>query len=217
MKYRVLIISDTVEWNGCMANVFKKNELFDVLGAFPGSDIIQTVVEHYPDVIIWKLNSTNPLPVIAEICAKSSFSRLVVVMRDPRKYDMYELIRSGIAGCLPLRLLPQEIVYAVKLIVEYGVLCLPRFGPEYDANNNSHERPSNLPFSIGCLTNREQEVLALISQGESNQEIASELFISESTVKSHLRSIFRKLGVKQRHELRASNLEKSLGKSLGKR
>jgi DNA-binding NarL/FixJ family response regulator len=208
MKYRLLIFSDTLEWSDCLANVFNKNSSFDVLGVFPVSDILQTVADYYPDIILWKLDSNNLLPVIADICAKNPFSRLVVVVRDPSEFDMYELIRSGISGCLPFRLLSQEIVYAIKLVVEYGVLCLPRFGPEYDANNTSHDVPSNVSTSIGCLTNREQDVLTLINQGESNQEIASNLFISESTVKSHLRSIFRKLGVKHRHELRTLNLVK---------
>ncbi|MDD3314235.1 MAG: hypothetical protein PHH05_01810, partial [Syntrophaceticus sp.] len=93
MKYRLLIFSDTLEWSDCLANVFNKNSSCDVLGVFPVSDILQTVADHYPDIILWKLDSNNLLPVIAEICAKNPFSRLVIVLRDPKEYDMYGLIR----------------------------------------------------------------------------------------------------------------------------
>ncbi|HHW28343.1 MAG TPA: response regulator transcription factor [Syntrophomonadaceae bacterium] len=53
---------------------------------------------------------------------------------------------------------------------------------------------------LGSLTKREQEVFTLLKKGQTNSEIASALYISESTVKSHLRSIFRKLGVNKRNE-----------------
>ncbi|NLH27587.1 MAG: response regulator transcription factor [Syntrophomonadaceae bacterium] len=80
--------------------------------------------------------------------------------------------------------------------MDAGVLCLPRFGPEYHNKINSQD-----DFSLlGTLTKREQEVFTLLRKGLTNSEIASALYISESTVKSHLRSIFRKLGIKKRNE-----------------
>ena len=58
----------------------------------------------------------------SEIKAKSPLTRLVIVLRDPGEYNMTELIRLGLHGCLPLRLLPKQIVRAVELILDAGVL-----------------------------------------------------------------------------------------------
>lgn len=93
---------------------------------------------------------------------------------------MIELIHLGLHGCLPLRLLPKQIVRAVELILDAGVLCLPRFGPEYHNKINSQDNYSLL----GSLTKREQEVFTLLRKGQTNSEIASALYISESTVGS---------------------------------
>ncbi|HHY31315.1 MAG TPA: response regulator transcription factor [Syntrophaceticus sp.] len=122
---------------------------------------------------------------------------------------MFELVRSGIKGCLPVRLLPKQIVYAVELIVDAGVLCIPRFGQEYNGKRGTTETS----LLLSSLTRRELDVLSLLGRGHTNQEIASDLYISESTVKSHLRSIFRKLGVKKRHEAQAIALQEGLSDS----
>ena len=196
MEYRLVISSNSVEWRECLAAAFMSNNIFHVLGTFPTPEIIEIASNHYPDIILWEVSSDDPLSVISKINVKSPFSRLVVVMRNPSKYDMFELVSSGIRGCLPVRLLPKQIVHAVELIVDAGVLCLPRFGTEYNDKNGS----SGVSPYLEDLTRREQEVLAQLGKGHSNEEIASTLFISKSTVKSHLRSIFRKLGVKKRNE-----------------
>ena len=205
MEYSLVISSNSMEWRECLAAAFKSSDLFHVLGAFPTSDIIKTASDHYPDVVLCEVNSDDTLPVISKIKDKSPFSRLVIVLRNPSNYNMLELVRFGIKGCLPVRLLPKQIVHAVELIVDAGVLCLPRFGPEYNGSNNSSVAP---PFQE-TLTRREQEVLASLSKGHSNEEIASTLFISKSTVKSHLRSIFRKLEVRNRNEAQALALQLS--------
>jgi len=199
MEYRLLICSDSAEWCDCLAAAFENNRRFRLLGTFATPDIVETAANQYPDVILWQVNTNDPLPVISEINIKSPFSQLVIILRDPGKYDMQGLIDSGIRGCLPVRLLPQQIVRAVELIVDAGVLCLPRFGPEY----NGRKLSADVSSTLELLTKREQDVLSMVSRGNTNQEISSALFISESTVKSHLRSIFRKLGVRKRSEAQA--------------
>ena len=203
MEYRLIIGSNSVEWRECLAVAFRSNGIFHVLGTFSTSEIIETASDHYPDVVIWEVNAADPLPVITKISVNSPFSLIVIILRNPIEYDMSELVRSGIKGCLPVRLLPKQIVHAVELIVDAGVLCLPRFGPEYNGKSGS----SDIQNYLKSLTKREQDVLALLNKGHSNQEIASALFISTSTVKSHMRSIFRKLEVRNRNEAQALTMQ----------
>lgn len=198
MMYRILIVSDSVEWCESLNTGFKLNGSFHVLGILSTPELIDSGVSLYPDVVLWEVND-DPLPVISEIKTKSPFSRLVIILREPGQYNMVELVNSGIHGVLPARLLPKQIASAVELILDAGVLCLPRFGPEY--NINVHSQGDCLLFDT--LTRREQEVYTLLKKGQTNSEIATALYISESTVKSHLRSIFRKLGVHRRNEVLA--------------
>ncbi len=197
MEYFLLISSNSEEWRHCLAAAFGRNNAFHVMTTVSSLQIVEIVAEQFPDIIIWEIDSENPLPIASELSRKSPFSRLVIVMRDPSKFDMHELVRAGIKGCLPFRLLPKQIVNAVDLILDAGILCLPRFGPEYSGTSSVLRGRKN---SLKNLTSREQEVLTELCKGHSNQEIAATLFISESTVKSHLRSIFRKLGVRKRNE-----------------
>jgi DNA-binding NarL/FixJ family response regulator len=199
MEYRLLISSNSAEWRDCLAAAFESHSKFRLLGTFSTPGIVEAAANQYPDIILWEVNEGDPLPVISEINVKSPLSRLVIVLRDPGKYDMQGLVDSGIRGCLPVRLLPQQIVRAVELIVDAGVLCLPRFGPEY----NGRKDTVDISSVMGLLTKREQDVLSMLGKGNTNQEISSALYISESTVKSHLRSIFRKLGVRKRSEAQA--------------
>lgn len=196
-KYRILIGGNPQQWCDCLATAFNQEKNFDVLACIPSRELVETAARLYPDVVLWKVDSRNILEGISEIRAKTPFSLLVIMVRDPGEHNLLELVEAGVRGCLPLRLLPGQIVNAVELIVVAGMLCLPRFGPEFFDNHNNFTSGHTL---LETLTKREREVLALLGKDLSNQAIASSLYLSESTVKSHLRSIFRKLGVRKRHE-----------------
>ena len=99
-------------------------------------------------------------------------------------------------GCLPARLFPMQIIRIVELVVEGGIVCIPRIGPNFFCtDSNARTGPK-----LNLLTGREREVLSKLEKSYSNQEIAASLCISESTVKTHLRNIFKKLEVHNRTE-----------------
>lgn len=211
--YRILISGDPPEWCNCLTAAFKqKNIHFEVVGCVPSAELVGTAARLYPDVVLWKVNGGNPVQELTQLREKAPFSLTVMMMRDPGEYDLMELLRKGVRGCLPLRLLPGQIVNAVELIVVAGVLCLPRFGPEFFHNTAGNNRSGSV---LDKLTAREREVLGLLLRGFPNKAIASTLYLSESTVKSHLRSIFRKLGVRKRHEAQAVALQNGLIDSAG--
>lgn len=194
--YRILISGNPAEWCDCLVAAFKRNKSFEVVGCVPFPELVGTAGTLYPDVVLWKVNDGNPIKELCELKDKSPFSLTVTMVRDPGEYDLLELVKAGVKGCLPLRLLPMQIVNAVELIVAAGMLCLPRLSPGFNHCSNSARRYSLLD----TLTEREREVLKLLDKDLSNKDIAAALYLSESTVKSHLRSIFRKLGVRKRRD-----------------
>lgn len=107
--------------------------------------------------------------------------------------QMLETINLGAAGYIPKHLSGAAMISALKL-----VLSGERFLPSMLLTPDQQDQPANTGPVTGRLTPREREVLSLLREGLPNKVIANRLNLSEVTVKSHLFSIFRKLGVQNR-------------------
>lgn len=201
-EYRVVICGGSPSWRAGLAAALAGNIVFEVAESVDSSELLDAAERIYPEVVLWKPDGEDPAQVLQELRQKCPFTLPVLMVQDPAKVDLMGLVRAGVRGCIPLRLLPRQIIQALDLIVMAGMLCLPRLGPEFfDGSQNAGGNTL-----LKTLTKREHEVLTLLCRNLSNQEIAQTLFLSESTVKTHLRSIFRKLGVKNRSEALALNL-----------
>jgi DNA-binding NarL/FixJ family response regulator len=112
---------------------------------------------------------------------------------------VYEALRAGASGFLLKRTPATELVNAIRVVAAGEALLAPsvtrRLLDEF-ARRPQADRPS--PEALDDLTAREREVLGLVAQGMSNREIADHLFVSEGTVKTHIKRIFFKLGLRDR-------------------
>jgi len=205
-EYKVLIGSRSPELFKRLAAAFAENPLFDVGVYVPPAEVIDYAVRFHPDVVLWKVENEDPLGFLAELKRRCPLALPVFLVQNPQKLDLRSLVDAGLRGCLPLRLPPRQLVQAVELIVKSGILCLPRPDPEKPHDPGGGSEPA-LPYS---LTEREIEILALIRQKCPNQEIGRRLFMSESTVKTHLRTIFRKLGVRNRTQAVITAIRRNL-------
>ncbi|MGB9791430.1 MAG: helix-turn-helix domain-containing protein [Thermacetogeniaceae bacterium] len=197
-EYRVVIGGGSAAWRTGLAAAFAGSIIFDVVESVDSSEVLEAAVRSYPEVVLWKPDPQEDLvSLLRELKQRCPFTLPVLMVQDPRMFDLMELLRAGLRGCLPLRLLPRQIIQALELIAVAGILCIPRLGTEFFEGRESDPEVNAL---LKSLTKREYEVLTLLCKNLSNQEIAQALFLSESTVKSHLRSIFRKLGVRNRSE-----------------
>lgn len=173
---------------------FKNRRYGEVIGDEDSIRLITAASLLYPDVILWKPSTEIINDTICELIECCPLTLPIVIVENPNHYDIYELLRIGVRGCLPARLLPAQIASAVDLIVMGGVVCLPRIQRELAKCTTPDQELCN------HLTLRELQILSLVSKQASNQEIADELFLSVSTVKTHLRNIYRKLEVRNRNE-----------------
>lgn len=193
--FSVLVSGHSKEWRENLVAAFKQNG-FEKVVSDDETDLMQLVRKIYPDVVLRRVdNQSEPIEMVKELKSLSPFTIAIIIVDNPEYYDIQGLISYGVMGCLPIRLRPRQIVMAVELIVSAGILCLPRLSPRVF----EHYQESSKDI-LHLLTAREKEILYMLGKNSSNQEMADELYLSISTVKTHLRSIFRKLGLRSRRE-----------------
>lgn len=196
-QMRVLFSSDNLLYHQSLSVAFDGNQAFKVLGNVSLDQLIERATQLQPDIIIWKPESADCIPILSELRSCCPSSCPVIISDNPDKIDLATAIHHGVRACLPVRLLPAQIVAAVELSIGAGLMCLPRQSSKSSLVNASAQHEEEF---MAELSNREREIVALLVKGHSNAEMASELFLSESTVKTHLRNTFKKLQVHNRAE-----------------
>jgi len=197
-EFRIFLSGFLPHWCESLKAAFAENPAFEVTGTWSPAELLEAATRVYPEVVLWKIETEEVIAVIAELGGKCPHTIQVVIVNNPEQVDMPELLRLGIWGILPKRLLPRQVVQATELIVRAGLLLIPRLGPQSATMLRGAKQAK-----LHLLTDKEREVLYLLAEKRSNAEIAHRLHIAESTVKSHLKSIFRKLGVRNRDEAKA--------------
>jgi DNA-binding NarL/FixJ family response regulator len=199
-QFRVLLCSSIPLYFNSLAVAFNEKSIFRVIENIEYDQLIDACVRIQPDVVVIKINDQESLTLLTDLKSNCPMLMQVAILDDPSRFNIMDFINCGVHGCLPMRLLPRQIVNAVELIVVCGLLCLPRVNPRSIINYGGIGVLNKNLETVGTLTTREREILDLMCHSFSNQEIAESLCISESTVKTHLRNVFRKLQVRNRSE-----------------
>ena len=169
-----------------------------------------------PDVIVLdvRLPDRQGIEICGELRALSPHSRILVCSGLSEGSALMEAARAGADGFVPKEGPNAEIVDAVRRVAEGAAVV----GADSAAAIFRHARTSpNETSKLARLSDREREVLGLLTLGLTNREIASRLFISEKTVRNHVSSLLRKLELRHRTEaaLFAAPLRSELGLTDG--
>jgi DNA-binding NarL/FixJ family response regulator len=163
-----------------------------------GTEAVALVSEHQPDVLLLDIRMPNMDGIEATrriVSLGSSTSILILTTFDLDEY-VHDAIRGGASGFLLKDVRPNELVDAIRVLASGNALLAPTALTQLLTHFET--RPSAPPQLERLLTERETEILRLIANGRSNAELASTLVLSEATVKSHVSSVLRKLGVRDR-------------------
>ena len=191
-KIRVLIADDHVTvLEGLAAIIGRQPDMMVVAEAADGQEAVDLWTEHHPDVTLLDLRmpTLDGVGVIENIRKQDASARVIVLTTYDSDTEILRAIKAGTKAYLLKDARREELLDCIRR-VNRGETCIPASLAEKLAAGLSSE----------SLTGRELNVLELLAQGKSNKEIGVSLYISETTVKSHLRSIFRKLNVLSRTE-----------------
>lgn len=169
------------------------------------TDALAIAVRDQPDIILLDLdlNGVSGLDLLPELLATASGARVIVLtaVHDPE--EQYNAVRLGAVGVIHKEKAAEIVIKAIEK-VHAGEVWLNRAMMSHvlaEMSQPTTKKSDTAAAKIALLTGREREVIALVGEGLKNKQIAARLFISETTVRHHLTSVFDKLDVCDRLEL----------------
>ncbi|MDO5054724.1 MAG: response regulator [Pasteurella oralis] len=193
-KTKVLIIDDHPLMRRGIKQLMELEDDFEVVAdAGSGSEGITLALQTQPDLIILDLNmkGLSGLDTLKALRAEGVDARILILTVSDLKSDIFTLIDAGADGYLLKDTEPDALLSQIKRIAQ-GEIILS------DSIKDALLERQTATDPMYSLTDREMDVLRLIATGLSNKQIAGQLFISEETVKVHIRNLLRKLNVHSR-------------------
>jgi DNA-binding NarL/FixJ family response regulator len=204
-KIRVLLADDHSLFREGLANILSAQPDFEVVGeAGDGLEVLVKARELVPDLIVMDITMPGCDGVEATRRIKAELAAVTIVMLTVRDEDenLFEAIKSGAQGYLLKSIRSRDLVNLLRGAVQGEAAITPTLGGRMLEEFRRLSQRPHLPDEdeFVALTQREQEVLALVAEGFSDKEIGDALSISVHTVKSHMRNILAKLHLSHRHE-----------------
>jgi DNA-binding NarL/FixJ family response regulator len=204
---RAMIVDDHALFRRGLEMVLEEEQDIELVGqASDGAEAVEKAAESLPDVVLMDIRMPRSSGIEACRAMKEAApsAKIVILTISDEEEDLFEAIRAGASGYLLKDIPLDEVADAVRAVHGGQSLINPSMAgkllTEFAtlARRDDGERAQEVPAPR--LTEREMQVLKLVARGMNNRDIAKELFISENTVKNHVRNILEKLQIHSRME-----------------
>jgi len=212
-KIRLLMVDDhEIVRAGLRMLLQAQPDIEIVAEADNGRDAVAKVRELQPDIVLMDIS----LPDMDGFEATQQIKRarpktavLALTMHESDDY-FFKMLQAGASGYVPKKAAPTDLVTAIRTVREGGVFLYPALAKSLVRDYMGRATEGSERAALDGLTEREQEVLKLIADGSTNQEIANQLTISVKTVERHRANIMGKLNLHSRTELVKYAIRKGL-------
>lgn len=204
MTIRLLLVDDHAVVRSGLRMLLASESDVEIVGeAGSGSEAVTAAASARPDVILMDIGLPDMTGIEATRVVKSQFPEIAIValtIHEDEEY-FFRMLDAGASGYVPKRAAPEELLTAIRAAASGEVYLYPSLAKLLVKDYLSQERETANRSTLDGLTEREQEVLSLLAEGQNNAEIASALVISPKTVERHRENIMRKLNLHSRAEL----------------
>ena len=204
-KAKVLLIDDNTDHLHGIKELINIESCFDIAGATTSASIgINMAKKYRPDLILIDINmpEKDGLQAIQEIEKLELGCKIIALSGYDDSDLIFRAMKIGAKGYILKTMASAQLIHAMDEVAA-GKIYLPsalssRFFEYFQSSFKEENRSNNEENLLNYLTGREEEVLDLLTQGNNYKTVAGKLFISETTVKTHVNNIFQKLQVNDR-------------------
>ena len=200
MTIRVLVADDqSMVRAGFRMLLADEQDIEVVAEAENGREAVEKTARFNPDVILMdiRMPELDGLQATRRILAEDNGARILILTTFDLDEYVYEALSAGASGFVLKDDSPEQLLAAIRTVAAGDALLSPTVTKKVIKQFARHPRPAP-PKELGELSERERDVFRLMAEGMSNSEIGQELFISETTVKTHVTHILQKLNLRDR-------------------
>ncbi|MGW6904173.1 response regulator [Streptomyces sp. NPDC054940] len=204
MSIRVVVADDQELVRAGFSMILEAQPDIEVVAeAGDGAEAVAAVQRHTPDVLLLDIRMPvmDGLDAARRVCGESSCKVVMLTTFDLDEY-VYEALYAGASGFLLKDVRRDDLVHAVRVVAAGDSLLAPtvtrRLVADIVRRRRAEAAAEATPQHLDILTAREVETLRMLARGLSNAEIATALFVSEHTVKTHVSNVLSKLGLRDR-------------------
>jgi DNA-binding NarL/FixJ family response regulator len=198
----VVVADDQALVRGGFRLILDSQPDISVIGeAADGREAVTVVRELEPDVVLMdiRMPELDGIEATRLLARRGAATRVLVLTTFDLDEYVYEALRSGASGFLLKDVVPEDLAAAIRTVARGETLLAPAVTRRLVEEFLRRPLPGTAsPPPLDALTEREREVLELVGRGLSNTEIATTLFVAETTVKTHVGQILRKLDLRDR-------------------
>ena len=213
---RVFLIDDHALFRAGLESLLERQGINVVGHSGDGIENLDRLGELSVDIILldMRLGDADGLTVLKGLNKAGNKIPIVALTTSREQHDLLESLRNGAAGYLLKDMEPRQLVEALRRVLKGETAIAPEMAG-FLAKMVQGDQPEDVvePSPFASLTPREQQILAHLAEGQSNKRIASQLGISDGTVKLHVKAVLRKLGVHSRVEAAILAVENGMGRS----
>jgi two-component system nitrate/nitrite response regulator NarL len=212
MSLNILLVDDHTLFREGLESLLSRRDINVLAAVGSGQEGLRLATELEPDVVLldMRMPEMDGMEVLRQLRKNGFTNPVAMLTTSSDERDLVESLRSGAQGYLLKDMEPDQLVVALRDIVAGKTVVAPDLAPVLArvVQGDSIAPEEESPFTK--LTPRENEILALLAEGQSNKVIARNLGISDGTVKLHVKSILRKLGIHSRVEAAVIAVEHGL-------
>jgi two-component system response regulator NreC len=212
-EIRLLLVDDhEVVRTGLRMLLESQSDIKILAEASTGSEALQMAIEYQPDVIVMDITLPDITGIEATRRLKERQPEVAVVALTIHEDEQYffEMLQAGASGYVPKRAAPEDLIAAIRAAFAGEIYLYPSLAKALVSDYLGRSRTNPEEASLEALTPREEEVLELLADGLSNDEIADRLVISRHTVARHRENLMGKLNLHSRSELVKYAIRKGL-------